>query len=83
MKKLTIAIAFIGLMSCAKRTNPKAYQIITTPDREYYTTFYEVDLETQCIEFTAYEAEDSSRVRVCQPWEVRKNPDYQQNVNNF
>lgn len=73
MKNLLLLFTLISLFGCKK--NPKAYQIIVTPTNEYYTTFYLVDLETGCIEFTAYDDNDSSYVKVCQPWTVKKNPD--------
>lgn len=74
MKRIVIVAVIIGLASCGKK-NPKAYQIITTKDAQYYTTFYEVDLDKGCIEFTAYDGEDSSRVRLCDEWDVKPNPD--------
>ena len=73
MKKI-ILLTTLALVSCHK--NPKAYQIIVTPEKEYYTTFYLVDLDSNCIEFTAYDGDDSSYVKVCEPWDVKPNPDY-------
>jgi hypothetical protein len=79
MRKLTIAIAMLGLISCKKYdVNQKAYQIVSTKDREYYTTFYAVYHETGCIEFIAYDGNDSSFVKLCEPWDVRPNPKYKQ-----
>ena len=64
------------LASCHKPKNPKAYQIIVTPKKEYYTTFYNVYLDKGCIDFIAYDGDDSAYVQVCQPWDVKPNPDY-------
>ena len=75
MKKIFIIVSLIGLISCSKNT--KAYQIIVTPEKEYYTTFYVVDLDNNCIEFTSYDGDDSSIVKVCDEWDVKPNPDYE------
>ena len=76
MKKIILLLTTLSLVSCKKNTN--AYQIIITPEKEYYTTFYIVDLESNCIEFTSYDGDDSSRVKVCGEWNVKPNPDYQE-----
>ncbi len=47
-----------------------------TPKKEYYTTFYNVYLDKGCIDFIAYDGDDSAYVQVCQPWDVKPNPDY-------
>jgi hypothetical protein len=73
MKKTLILLA-LALTSCAKQ---KGYQIVVTPDKEYYVEYYTVDTETNCIEFTYYRSNgDSSFARVCPPWDVRPNLDY-------
>jgi hypothetical protein len=73
--KLSAVLLLAFLLASCEKKNPKAYQIVFTPDREYYTTFYTVDHQTNCIEFTSYDDGDSSRVKVCQPWDVKPNPD--------
>ena len=75
MKKVIIILTTLVLVSCKK--NPKAYQIIVTPEKEYYTKSYTVDLDSNCIEFMAYDGTDSSWVKVCSQWDVKPNPDYQ------
>ena len=76
MKKIIIVTALIGLIACKR--NPKAYQIIVTPEKEYYTKSYCVDLDSNCIEFMNYDGNDSNFVKVCPPWDVKPNPDYKE-----
>jgi hypothetical protein len=75
MKKIILLLTTLSIISCKKDT--KAYQIIITPEKEYYTTFYVVDHNTNCIEFVSYEGDDSSIVKVCDTWDVKPNPDYE------
>lgn len=80
MKKLIIGFAvlyLIGLILLPYTKHQKAYQIIITPEKEYYTNYYNVDLETGCITFYSFNnCIDSSYVKVCKPWDVKPNPDY-------
>ncbi len=71
MKKILL-LFIIFFISCRK--NPKAYQIIVTPEKEYYTTFYSIDSDN-CISFISYDGDDSTRIELCKPWDVKPNPD--------
>lgn len=75
MKKTIITITTMLLLASCGKKNPKAYQIIVTPEKEYYTTYYTVYHETGCIEFTSYDGDDSTLVKLCEPWDVKRNPD--------
>lgn len=76
IKKICVATTLALLAVGCDSAQDKCYQIVVTPEREYYTTFYLVDLDSSCIQFTAYDGNDSSYVKVCEPWDVEPNPDY-------
>jgi hypothetical protein len=70
IKKIFIIFIIFFLYSCGKQ---KGRQIIITPEKEYYTDFYTVYFNPNCIEFYSYENDDSTFVRVCPPWDVKPN----------
>lgn len=82
MRKIIITLlSIIGIVSisCDKKQT-KGRQIIITPEKTYYTDYYIVYFDPNCIEFMAYEGyNDSSYVRVCQPWDVKRNEEYKEN----
>lgn len=75
MNKVLLPLLFITA-ACSDKVNKKAYQIVVTPNKEYYTTFYNVDHDTGCIDFISYTDNDSSYVKICGPWDVKPNTDY-------
>lgn len=77
MKRILPLLLLVISFSCNNST--KAYQIIVTPDKEYYVAFYSVDC-SNCITFISYNGDDSSKVKLCEPWDVKPNPDYSDKI---
>ena len=80
MKKVVISFAallVIAILLLPYTKHFKAYQIISTPEKEYYVKSYDVYLETGCIEFYAFDSYvDSTFVKLCNTWDVKPNPNY-------
>lgn len=82
MKKTIIKLSvIIGLISIScKKAQTKGRQMIITPEKTYYTDYYIVYFDPNCIEFTSYNGDnDSSFVKVCPPWDVKPNLEYKEN----
>lgn len=78
MKKIFLPLLIILSASCSEinNVNKKAYQIIITPEHEYYTTFYTVHHDSSYIDFISYTPTDSTYVKVYGSWTVKPNPNY-------
>ncbi len=48
IKKLCVATTLALLAVGCDSAQDKCYQIVVTPEKEYYTTFYLVDLDSSC-----------------------------------
>lgn len=79
MKKIIITLSILTSLisiSCDKKQT-RGRQIIITPNETYYTDYYIVYFDPNCIEFMSYYGDnDSTYVRVCPPWDVKPNLEY-------